>query len=99
MSSGKFSDVGFRYRPNFFHNHDGTYPFANIVHNYLDPSIFFDFKFYNSYTYDCDHDETNIAEIYFRLEIDQIVHYRVVYGFFELLESLGGVPEILKSLA
>ena len=38
-----------------------------------------------------------IAEIYFRLEIDEIFHYREVGNFFTWLEAIGGIPEILKS--
>ena len=91
--------MGYRYRPNLFYNHDAFFPFADYVHAFADPSLFFDFKFYNSFTYDVSVNETKIAEIYFRLDIDEIEHWRVVYGFFELLESLGGVPEILKSIA
>ena len=40
-----------------------------------------------------------LGEIYFRLETDYIMHIRVVYSFFDWLESIGDVPEILKSIS
>ena len=46
-----------------------------------------------------DFDKTVLAEVYFRLDIDEIHHERVVYGAFDVLEAIGGVPEILKIIA
>ena len=69
------------------------------MHEFEDPEIFFDFFFYNLFTYDTPVNETKIADIYFRLEIDEIEHWRVVFGFFDFLESLGGVNEIISSIA
>ena len=60
---------------------------------------FTDFKFYNIDSYTVDDDINLIAEIYFRLEIDEIIHYRDVGTFFSWLEAIGGIPEILKMFA
>jgi len=103
IDSDKYSDVGYRYRTNVFYNFKEWYPFAEEVISFDDPILFYDFKFFNQDTYVVpvvpSSEKSLIAEIYFRLEIDQISHERVVYGFFDWLESMGGVPEILKSIA
>ena len=38
-----------------------------------------------------------IAELYFRLDNDQILHTRVVYRFMDWLGDIGGVYEILRN--
>jgi len=43
--------------------------------------------------------ENVIAEIYFRLEVDQISHGRTVYNFMDFIGDLGGVPAIMLELA
>ena len=40
-----------------------------------------------------------MAEIYFRIEIDSIIHTRKVDTIFTWLEAIGGIPEILKMFA
>jgi len=60
---------------------------------------FFDFKFFNLDSYKVEEDITLIAEIYLRLEIDEIIHHREVGTVFTWLEAIGGIPEILKMFA
>jgi len=60
---------------------------------------FFDFKDFNVDTYKVNDDITLIAEIYLRLEIDEIIHTREVGTVFHWLEAIGGIPEILKMFA
>ena len=60
---------------------------------------FYDFKYYNHDTYDVSDDEYKLAEIYLRFDIDMIEHSRIVYNFYDYLESIGGLPEILKLIA
>ena len=90
----KYSDVGYRFRSNAFNFWDtfGPYDDYNIKN-------FFDFKFFNLDTYTVPNDHNLIAEIFFRLEIDEIMHYRDVGTFFTWLEAIGGIPEILKMFA
>jgi len=33
------------------------------------------------------------------MDVDMVVHDRIIYSFFDWLESMGGVPEILRSIA
>jgi len=37
-----------------------------------------------------------IAEMYFRIEIDEILHDRLVIGFMEWLGEVGGIAEIMS---
>ena len=43
--------------------------------------------------------ENVIVELYLRLDIDMIEHSRYVYNIYDYLESIGGIPEILKFIA
>ena len=90
----QYSDVGYRFRSNRFLYWD------NFAPRYGGYSVlpFFDFKFFNLDSYKVNLDINLIAEIYFRLEIDEIIHYRDVGTFFDWLEAIGGIPEILKLL-
>ena len=91
IDSGKYSDVGYRFRTNNFVRKDLVYPERPETE-----LSFYDFKFFNQDTYDVDESNTNLAEIYFRFEVDEISHSREVYDVYAYLESMGGVPEILK---
>ena len=57
--------------------------------------------FYSSDTYPSPPvgSEDTIAEMYFRLQVDQISHSREVYTFMMFLGNLGGVSELLLQLA
>ena len=89
-----YSDVGYRFRTNIFLVWDTIAPY-----HYFKEMFFWDFKFYNQDTYKSTEDITLIAEIYFRLEIDSILHSRKTETFFSWLEAMGGIPEILKMFA
>ena len=43
-------------------------------------------------------ESTLLAEIYFRLHVDQILHQRKVNGFLNFLGTIGGIIEVLKNL-
>ena len=96
ISAGKFNDVGFRFRANFFDKDDAWLP-GGLGGNA--PETFYDYKFYNVDTFDVEEEKDVLAEIYFRLEVDQINHERVVFAFMDWLGALGGVPDILMMLA
>lgn len=53
--------------------------------------------FYNSDTYPTapTGSENLIAEMYFRLEVDQISHTRNVYALMDFIGALGGVSDLL----
>ena len=40
-----------------------------------------------------------IADVYFRLDINQIQHGRIVYSFMDWIMDLGGVPGLLMQVA
>jgi hypothetical protein len=56
--------------------------------------------FYNSDTYPTAPigSENLIAEMYFRIEVDQISHNREVYNFMMFIGDLGGVSELLLQI-
>lgn len=43
--------------------------------------------------------EQYVAEMYFRLEVDQLTHTRVVYTFMDFIGDMGGVSDIMLQLA
>ena len=66
-----YSDVGYRFRTNILNVWDTWNPYDSLTKFY-----FFDFKFFNQDTYEVGEGHALIAEIYFRLEIDEIQHVR-----------------------
>lgn len=95
MRSPSYSDTGYRFRYNQFDRTDGyMYPDN-------DQDIFFDYFEYNTDIYKSAPLglENVIAEMYYRLEVDQITHGRVVYNFMDFIGDLGGVPAIMLQLA
>ena len=42
-----------------------------------------------------ENNHTQIAKIYYRIEIEEIRHTRIVFEFMDWLGSIGGVVEIL----
>ena len=86
-----YSDVGFRFRTNNFYYWDHFGPYGNYANK-----TFFDFKFFNSDSYKVVEEHDVVAEIFFRLEIDEIIHYRDVGTFFDWLGDIGGIPEMIK---
>jgi hypothetical protein len=63
--------------------------------------IFYDYFEYNTDTFTSapKGSEQLVAEMYFRLEVDQITHNRVVYTFMDFIGDLGGVKDIMLQLA
>ena len=94
MKYPAYSDTGYRFRFNQFDRKDGYL----LPDNALD--IFFDYFNYNSDTFETAPPgmENYIAEMYFRLEVDQLTHSRVVYHFMDFIGDLGGVPAIMLQL-
>lgn len=95
MAYPTYSDTGHRFRYNFFDRVDGYLLPDN------DGDVFFDYFEYNTDVYKSAPAgmEDVIAEIYFRLEVDQISHGRTVYNFMDFIGDLGGVPAIMLQLA
>ena len=65
LSSGYFSDTGYRFRYNHFERYDDWYPWSSSAMN-----EFYDILFYNSDTMIVDKNHKTIAEMYYRLEVD-----------------------------
>jgi hypothetical protein len=50
---------------------------------------------FNSDTVVVGHDYKVLAEMYFRIGVDEIIHSRHVFEFMDFLGSVGGVTEVL----
>jgi hypothetical protein len=61
-----------------------------MVNNY-----FYDFVFYNSDTFEVPYENDLVAEMYFRLEVDEIKHGKQVFTSMDFIGSLGGVSEFM----
>ena len=94
ISMNKYSDTGYRFRYNLFERFDTWYWFTTKT------DFFFDYMFYNSDTYESAPSgaEDLIGEMYFRLEVDQITHGRVVYTLMDFIGALGGVSDLLLQI-
>jgi len=55
--------------------------------------------FYNSDTFDVPDRKTEIAEMYYRLEVDIVYHSRVVFSSMDFIGSLGGVSDFVLMMA
>ena len=90
LKSGIFSDAGYRFRENKFLMKDNWLPGhkSNL-------ELFFDVLFYNSETLSVTTDYMTVAELYFRLDIDNVVHTRHVFTFMDWLGAIGGIEKIL----
>jgi hypothetical protein len=90
----KYSDTGYRFRYNEFERQDGPYWAINVI------DTFYDFLFYNSDTYPTApaSNPDMIAEMYFRLEVDQVSHARNVYALMDFIGALGGVSDLLLQI-
>lgn len=93
IKSGLFSDTGYRWRYNKFERYDKWWS-QNMTTN-----LFYDFMFYNSDTFTVSEEETRLAEMYFRLEVDIISHSRVVFSSMDFIGSLGGVSGFVMDMA
>ena len=92
MTPGTFTDSGYRFRENVFNNGWNLFPSA------VDVDRFYDVKFFSSDTLTVGRDHTTVAEMYFRVSVDQTVHSRTVYKFMDWLGALGGVEKILMKI-
>lgn len=68
---GYFSDAGYRYRLNTFETTDHWFPALGYS-----VKKFYDVVFFSSDEIEVDEDYMIIAEMYFRLKIDEIIHDR-----------------------
>ena len=59
---------------------------------------YYDVTFFSSDSLVVDDDYKVIAEMYFRIKTDAIIHSRQVYNLMDWLGSIGGVEEILTKL-
>ena len=73
MKYGYYSDTGYRFRKNTFNRNDEWYPFGGEWQE-----TFYDMTIYNSDTYMVNEDHNLIAEMYFRLDTNEVQHQRTV---------------------
>lgn len=53
------------------------------------------FKFYYTDVYDVDETSNILIKFYIRLDVNQVVHQRIVFSFMDFVGALGGVPGFL----
>ena len=92
LKSGLFTDTGHRFRFNEFLRIDYWW------RGYKAVDKFFDYVFYNHDIYEVPKTNTLIAQMYWRLNNDQIMHWRKAFSIMDLFGSLGGVSKILLSI-
>lgn len=92
LTNGKFSDTGYRYRKNNFFFMDYWIPVPFVAG---DDITFYDITPFNSDTLDVGPDFPLLAEMYFRIDTDELAHVRKVYEFMDFLGDVGGVIESL----
>ena len=73
LEAGHFSDTGYRFRKNTFFRVDEWYPFRA-----REEEEFYDVTRFNSDTFLVEEDGYRIAELYFRLETEEVTHHRTV---------------------
>lgn len=72
MTPGKFTDSGYRFRENLLDKKDSWVPFLNsIISNH---EYFHEVLLFSSDTLTVGEDHPTIAEMYFRMSVDRIVH-------------------------
>ena len=92
LSSGHFTDQGFRFRWNNFSGIDKWWPGYGTTTKH-----FFDVKQYNADTLNVDSSKFfKIAEIYFRIDTDKYNHTRYVFALIDWLGDVGGIGDVLK---
>ena len=97
MTAGLFSDTGYRFRKNVFERYDTWVPWSKEVTN-----VFYDLTLFNSDTMVLPpalKNKKEIAEMYFRLEVEEIEHVRIFFELMDWLGSVGGIVEVLTKLA
>jgi len=90
MTPGKFTDSGYRFRENRFNNAFNVLPGGPVSRD-----KFYDVFFFSSDTLSVGLDHPVVAEMYFRVSVDEIIHSRIVYKLMDWLGALGGVEKIL----
>ena len=92
IQTGYFGDFGCRLRYNVFHRQDMWWS------GKVNENPFFDYIFYSADIYETFAERTELAEFWFRLDVNQIVHKRIVFSFMDFVGALGGVPGFLLKM-
>ena len=56
---------------------------------------FFDVRHFNDYHFYLPGDHKYLAEIFFRIDVNEVYHYRKVYDFGSWLASIAGIEKLL----
>ena len=89
LRAGVFTDGGYRLRYNTFKRQDYWWT------GYKTIDVFFDYYFYNHDEFEVPKSSKVIAELYWRLNSDQVTHWRKAFSLMDLFGALGGVSKIL----
>ena len=92
---GSFIDAGFRFRKNNFYKLDSWIPgFSNSV------TTFFDVIFFNNDEYLVDEKTASnkIGEVFFRIDTNEVEHFRKVYMVADLLAEVGGLNNAITGM-
>jgi hypothetical protein len=89
IQPGYFGDFGCRFRYNKFNRQDYWWS-GKVTEN-----PFFDYVYYSNDVYEVPDTEVLLTDFYFRLDVNQVVHTRVVFNFMDFVGALGGVPGFL----
>ena len=90
LKPDQFTEVGLRYRRNSFTMNDYWLPFFSSTE-----VQFYDVQTYNDYHYSLPGDHKYLAEIFFRLDVNEVIHYRRVYGIADWLSTIAGIDGFL----
>ena len=91
LGGNKYSDTGVRLKMNVFNRQDSWSIFGSEQED-----TFYNYEQYNSDTFDTSPSQTLIAEMFFRIQSDKIVHSRTVYGLIDWLGDIGGIEDVLN---
>ena len=90
---GLFSDTGYRFRENSFEQEDNWIPGGRVKTN-----KFYDVQFFSSDEIEVGTDFNTIAEMYFRVKTDTILHRRKVFSMMNWFGAVAGIEQFLLEL-
>ena len=99
MAPGKYSDTGYRFYENHYRISNSWFPIPNLFGKTDYVKEFYDFETFNMDVLDVSPTFDRIADMYFRLHEDLLLHEKIDYTLYNLLEDLGGISELLVKTA
>jgi len=90
MSAGFYSDTGYRFRENIFLMHDSWVPGVSSEQTH-----FYEVTTFNSDPLKVHTDHKVVAKMFFRIDVDKVIHTRKVFKFMDWLGAIGGIEKLL----